>query len=340
MSESVDYLIVGGGLAGHILQIELEEKGFSTVVIDKSKSNVSSVIAAGIVNPIAGKFFTLTWRANEIFNDLATYYQNLENRFKARFFTPKKLKRIFATAGEQNIWLSKAHQEKYKNYCSFINSEIKGLKTNYGVLEIDKGGQLNIVEFLTNCKSHFNNIDERFDYESLDLNSNKYKHLNFKKVVFCEGYTLLNNKLFSYLPIVPTKGELIEIETDLAEEESIFLGPVFLQHVKDRRWRVGATYAPNETSLEKTDEKKMDLISKLDKIIDVPYKVVEQKVGIRPATIDRRPLLGVHKKYPNVFVFNGFGSKGVSLIPLLAKEFVDFAANNAPLHPEVNADRF
>ncbi len=340
MSESIDFLIVGGGLAGHNLQFQLQERGQKTLVIDASKENYSSVIAAGLVNPIAGKFFTLTWRANEIFNGLSAYYKELEVRFNTSFFTPKILTRVFATAGEQNIWLSKAHQAKYKGYCSFINDDLAGLKTQYGLLNINKGGRLEITAFLNACKQNMPHRDELFEYEYLNLDANSYKDITFKNIVFCEGYKVLENSLFSNLPFVATKGELIEIEADLPYKDRIFLGPVFMQHMHNNLWRIGATYNPNDTSLNPTDEKKSDLIEKLDKVINVPYKVLKHYAGVRPATVDRRPIMGVHSKFNNVYVFNGFGSKGVSLIPLHAMEFSDYLLNNTPLHSEVRLDRF
>ncbi len=340
MSESTDFLIVGGGLAGHILQIQLQAQGSSSIVIDNPKNNASSVVAAGLVNPVAGKFFTLTWRAEEIFETLSGFYRDVENRLNASFFTPKTLTRIFATAGEQNIWLSKAHQAKYKPYCSFENIEVEGLKSDYGILKIANGGELNVVAFLTACKEHYSIKNENFDFEKLDVESSSYNGTFFKHIVFCEGYEVVNNPYFNHLPFVPTKGELLEIKTSLPPTDSVFLGPVFMQPKGDNIWKVGATYAPQNTDKTPTEEKKSELLARLDKIINVPYEVVSHVAGIRPATEDRRPLIGRHPTYENMFVFNGFGSKGVSLIPLHAKEFIDFVLNNAPLHPEVNINRF
>jgi hypothetical protein len=39
-------------------------------------------------------------------------------------------------------------------------------------------------------------------------------------------------------------------------------------------------------------------------------------------------------------VFNGLGSKGVSLAPYFAEQFVDFLVNKKELDPEVNINRF
>ena len=340
MSESTDFLIVGGGIAGHILQIQLQAQGCSSLVLDVPQNNSSSVVAAGLVNPVAGKFFTLTWRAEEIFENLASFYTTVENRLNSSFFTPKVLTRIFATAGEQNIWLSKAHQAKYKNYCTFENTEVPGLKSNYGILKIDRGGELDVSAFLQACKLHFNHHSHRFDLKDLDMKTNSYQDIKFKHIVFCEGYEVVKNPWFNNLPFVPTKGELLEIRAELPQTDTIYLGPVFLQPKGNKLWKIGATYAPHVLDNKPTSEKRMELQTRLDKIMDVPYEVIHHTAGIRPATEDRRPLIGRHAAHSNMYIFNGFGSKGVSLIPLLAKEFIDFVLNNAPLHPEVTIHRF
>ncbi len=339
MSQSVDFLIVGGGLAGHILQIELERAGCSTLVIDKKKDNISSVIAAGIVNPIAGKFFTVTWRANEIFSELRSYYQRLEEELGGSFFNALPLKRIFATAGEQNIWLSKAHQEKYKGFCSYEEHEIEGLNNNYGSLVINRGGQMAVTPFLSLCKAKYPNRDERFSHQELQLEDKKYQDINFGNIVFCEGAEVRHNNLFNSLPFTPMKGELLEIETGLEPQDAVLLGPVFMQHVADKIWRIGATYEPNKTSIVPTENKKQEIIEKLEKLLTLPYTITNHYAGVRPATVDRRPIIGKHAE-EEAYVFNGFGSKGISLIPIHAKEFVQFVLNDAPLHTEVVIDRF
>lgn len=340
MAHEVDYLIVGGGLAGHILQIELERAGRSTLVIDQPENNISSVIAAGMVNPIAGKFMNTTWRAKEIFADLVPYYQQLERELETPFFNAKLLKRVFAQAGEQNTWLSKAHKEKYKPFCSYGMQEISGLRSPFGVLQIRKGGQMNVSDFLQACKRHYPNRSEHFDPSQLNVADRIYKDVEFGNVVFAEGIHALQNPLFPDVQLVPMKGELIDIETDLEPFEDVVLGPVFLFHVEGRTWRVGATYEPRVLNTDPTETKLEELTSKLEKILELPYTIKRHYAGVRPASVDRRPIIGRHPDHHHVFMFNGFGSKGISLIPIHAKEFVAFVTKDVPLHPEVAIERF
>ncbi|MBP6403894.1 MAG: FAD-binding oxidoreductase, partial [Bacteroidia bacterium] len=82
------------------------------------------------------------------------------------------------------------------------------------------------------------------------------------------------------------------------------------------------------------------LTEQLDEILKVPYRVISQKAGVRPTVKDRRPLLGLHPQHPGVYVFNGLGTKGVSLGPFFASHFVNYLEDETDLSEEVNVQRF
>ena len=69
------------------------------------------------------------------------------------------------------------------------------------------------------------------------------------------------------------------------------------------------------------------------------FEEIEKLVGVRPATQDRRPLVGMHPTM-HVGIFNGFGSKGASLIPYFANEFVSELQGKKMVHPDASIRRF
>ena len=200
MVESVDFLIVGGGISGRLLQLELSNRNESTLVIDLPENNRSTKVAAGLANPLVGKFFTIGWRAPEIFADLRSYYAEIETRLDASFFRPCSFKRIISSASEQNIWLSKAHKQKYNGFCSFSNEQIDGIHVNFGLLTVEQGGELHTPSFLQAC-NQLPTVDEQFDFENLDLNANTYRSISFKKIIFCEGYLQMENQISFQIPV-------------------------------------------------------------------------------------------------------------------------------------------
>jgi glycine/D-amino acid oxidase-like deaminating enzyme len=82
------------------------------------------------------------------------------------------------------------------------------------------------------------------------------------------------------------------------------------------------------------------LLTKYKKLMKPDCEVIEHLAGVRPATKDRRPFLGLHPKFSQLAIFNGMGSKGVSLAPYFAKEMADFLLSEKELNPEVNINRY
>jgi hypothetical protein len=58
-------------------------------------------------------------------------------------------------------------------------------------------------------------------------------------------------------------------------------------------------------------------------LLNTGYTLTGAQAGIRPSVRDRRPLIGIHPEFPNVSIFNGLGTKGVTLAPFFAKELVE-----------------
>jgi glycine/D-amino acid oxidase-like deaminating enzyme len=82
------------------------------------------------------------------------------------------------------------------------------------------------------------------------------------------------------------------------------------------------------------------LKSKLNSLINCNYNIISHLAGVRPSSIDRRPIIGAHPEYKNLFVFNGLGTKGVMLAPYFSENFVNFYLKNEPLMDDVNVKRF
>ena len=64
------------------------------------------------------------------------------------------------------------------------------------------------------------------------------------------------------------------------------------------------------------------------------------QAGVRPGSADRRPFIGTHPKNDNYHIFNGLGSKGYMLAPLLSLEFAQHLIEGTELHAEVQLSRY
>ena len=60
-----------------------------------------------------------------------------------------------------------------------------------------------------------------------------------------------------------------------------------------------------------------------------------QQAAIRPSTKTRRPFVGAHAAYKNVFILNGLGTKGASIAPFAAQSLLDFIELSIPIDIEM-----
>ena len=68
---------------------------------------------------------------------------------------------------------------------------------------------------------------------------------------------------------------------------------------------------------------KKELLEKLETFLKCDFKIVDHVAGIRPTVVDRRPLVGRHPEHQNMYVLNGFGSRGVLIGPYASNQLFD-----------------
>ncbi|GAA4389693.1 FAD-dependent oxidoreductase [Hymenobacter koreensis] len=346
-----DYLIIGHGLAGATLAWELRRRGRTVLVLDTVQPDSASRVAAGLINPVAGKRFALSWRIDELLPAARAFYQTLEAEFGSTFFHELPILKLFSSVREQNDVLARSADNRWGNYVADPAQPlpaVPGLKQPFGGLELRHGGWVD-TEALLNAltadglqKGWLRS--ETFAPELLVAEAAGASYAGWvraRRVVFCEGAAAVRNPWFSWLPITPNQGEVLDVEapalpTDYVLNRGAYVVPVGA----GGRVRVGATYRWPPFALEPTPEARQELAERLRELTDVPFQVTGQRVGVRPAVRDRKPLLGVHPQLPTLAVFNGLGSKGVLLAPRMAQLLADVLENGQELWPEVNILRY
>ncbi|MCW3126932.1 MAG: dependent oxidoreductase, partial [Bacteroidetes bacterium] len=81
---------------------------------------------------------------------------------------------------------------------------------------------------------------------------------------------------------------------------------------------------------------KNEIIESLYKTLHVPFEVVYHGAGVRPSTKYRRPFIGFHPDQAHIGIFNGMGTKGMSLAPYWAEHFAEHIVNGSALSEEVD----
>ena len=344
-----DYLLVGHGLAGSILAHTLATAGNKILVIDQPKANAASQVAAGLMNPLAGKRFAKSWLADTLVPFATQFYRELEQISGSDFFYQKPILKLFSSAEEQNNWMGKSADTHYGDFIKEVFTSLPpsgDVNQEQGGIVIDKGGYLDVplfLECLREIRSGQQEIrSETFKFEELQIQDSgvQYKDIWARQIIFCDGYQGAKNLFFRWLPFSLNKGEILDIESDFLANEYIYNKAVYVLGLGENKWRVGATYNWRQVDEQISPEGRSELELKLKNLIKKPFSVINQKAGIRPAVRDRRPLIGTHPAYPNVNIFNGMGSKGVMMAPYLAHHFGRVLRGEEELIPEINILRY
>lgn len=344
-----DFILVGHGLAGSILGHTLSEKGYKIMILDLPKVNSASQVAAGLMNPLAGKRFAKSWLADTLLPFATSFYQQLEIESGQRLFYQKPILKLFSSIEEQNTWMGKSAGQPYSEFIKAVHTSLPEsgeIHQEQGGIEIDKGGYVDVPLLLATLRQYREKRGEmqsaHFDQQQLRILEDgvSYQQMKAQTIVFCEGFQGAANPYFSWLPFSLNKGELLDVEVALEGQQYIYNKGVYVVGLSPDRWRVGATYNWRHVSETITPEGREELEKKLQALLKKPYRVLAQRAGIRPAVRDRRPLIGRHPAYGQLSIFNGMGSKGVMMAPYLAYHFEQHLAGKQELLPEVNILRY
>jgi glycine oxidase len=347
IENQVDYIIVGQGLAGSSLAMRLLERGKRIIVFDDPQMNRSSRVAAGLFNPITGMGIVKTWLAEELFASLTDFYCQCENLFSQKFFYPQMLYRPFYTAEEQNNWMAKSGENSVNRFIdqiftqSHFGSEVHD---EFGGILLKACGYLDVPCFLDAIKdfliakesyhhSYFNTEEVKHTMDGVS-----YQDIYAEKIIFCVG--VHDSPFFNWLGVRPLKGETLTIRSQkdfsFIYNRGVYVVPTLGKSV----YKTGATYELKDLTEAITAMGRAELEEKLRGLLKNPYEVIGQEWGIRPTTIDRRPMLGSHPELKNLVVFNGLGTKGVSLAPYFSSHLADWLIGKNEILREVNIARF
>lgn len=322
--------------------------GKRIIVFDQPQQNRSSSIAAGLFNPITGKLMTRTWLADNIFPELHNFYQYAEETLGQRFFYPQSLYRPFLTIEEQNEWMGKSSAPFMHSYVDNVFSDsVFGAQVHdpLGGVLLKQCGYLDVKKLMNLVREKLEKnqsyVEDRFNDELLEIKDNcvSYSGIEADKIIFCCGTAQLRSSRFGNVPIRPLKGETLTVALE-EPPELIFNRGVYIVPISKSSYRVGATYETKNLSEGITEEGRMEIEQKLIELIKIRYSILEQDWGFRPTTPDRKPILGYYPKSKNVVIFNGLGTKGVSLAPYFSARLAEWLLGNGEIQPEVNIKRF
>jgi glycine oxidase len=344
-----DFIIVGQGLAAHVLMHTFHRHGISFLTVGNGSLSSCSRVAAGIWNPVVFKRMTKSWLADALIPSLEAFYTDCELRMHQKLITRRPIIKPFAEEQEKRLWTLKAGLELR----SYLDDELHekalpglehcNITNGYG--RVKQSGNLDVAGFIDVSSQYFKDhiLHETMDYEQLRVSPGKvaYRSQEARSIIFCEGHLVSHNPFFSWIPLKPAKGEVLTVSIPgLGLKNAIFNKNGFLMDTAQGVYKTGATYEWQDLKEQVTQQGLKELVSKLEQMTACAYAIEKQEAGIRPSSLDRRPLIGRHPVHTNLFVFNGLGTKGVMLAPFFANNFVNFYLQKETMHPEADLSRF
>jgi glycine/D-amino acid oxidase-like deaminating enzyme len=346
-----DYLLLGHGIAGATLAWELRRRGRTVLVLDANQPDSASNVAAGLMNPVAGKRFALAWRADELLTAASALYQEMEQHFGKQFFYELPIWKLFSSVAEQNTMLARSADHPWQDFVENAGAPLPptlGVRDEFGGLRIRRGGYVQLRELLAALTAeqlaNGGLQHETFNWQQLvtDPTGITYaRSIRARHFVCCEGAAAIENPYFNWLPLTPNQGEVLDVECQGLTEAQVLNKGAYVVPLGNGQFRVGATYRWPPFAAGTTPAARVELSERLAATTSLPFEVRAQRAGVRPAVRDRKPLLGRHPEVPVLSIFNGFGSKGVMLAPRLAALLADHLENTGTeLWPEVNIKRY
>lgn len=344
-----DYIIVGQGIAGTMLDFFLRQHGCTVGVIDDAYPRAASQVAAGLINPVTGRRYVKSWRIDELLPVARQTYRALEEQLGVSIYQELNVIRSLFNHREENDWLARTGEPGYEPYMLEETDlgpygELTEPVFSYG--EVRQCAQVDLAGLTRAYRARLAD-EERlkeaaFNYEQLEVVGEEitYQDWRANAVIFCEGAKGIHNPFFNYLPYRGAKGEVLIVHIPGAGFEKAFKHRVFIIPMGAERYWIGATYDWKYADDSPTEAGRSFLEEHLQDILKTPFKVLKHQAAIRPTVKDRRPFLGRHPHYTNLVLFNGLGTKGTSLAPFWARHLVEYLLDDQPLDPAVDIGRF
>jgi glycine oxidase len=333
--------IIGQGIAGSVLAFLMHQSGLRVRVYDDEHKSSASKVAAGMWNPVSFKRMSQSWIADDLLPVADSIYRNMEATLGAQFYHPMELVKVFPDTKFANMWDEHSMSAEVGHYLTSQQDEVVKAQfhqpNGHGV--VSNAGWLDIPTLLTKCKEYFVQHDM---YEQCSIDQSFIDELLAKDkqalIIFATGPA--STALFSdKVRIILNKGEVLTVRIkDLPMTRIANFGK-FLIPMGNDLFRLGATYEWKPAPLDITDKSRDVIMNQLANHYKGQVEIVNQLAGYRPTTKDRRPMIGKHPQNDSLVFFNGFGSKGVMLIPYFAQHVIEYLEGKTSLLREVDVMR-
>lgn len=309
-------------------------------------------VAAGIINPVTGRWITKSWNIDRLLPEAIRTYRAIEAQFGIQVYHPQAVRRYCQNNAGVKLSGRRIRNPRYANVLGEYSPPGAGpeaIVDAHGSFEILQGGYVDLPKLIQTLHKHFNKqgnlTDDGFEHAQLKHGQGGWEYQEFEAthVIFCEGTGITENPWFRDLPLTPAKGETLILHSEtLKLPPCIYHSSKWLLPYGAQRFRIGATYDDTDLDPSPTEAGKNELLSDAHDMLNGDHllEVEAHLSGLRPSTRDARPFLGEHSTERGLYVLNGLGSKGASVGPEMSRQLLGHIFDDEALDPETNITRF
>lgn len=347
---NVDFLIIGQGLAGSTLAVELLKRRRSILVVDRQDGTGSTRIAAGLITPLTGKGMNPAWRQQYYLPKALEFYHALEQESGRKLYHPTPVVRVFASERERKKWRNK--QDQLEQWAHEVPRVDGPFQHDFGGIEMQDGAWLDTLAFLHVVQDKLIDADSwreaAFSEQDVSFVDGKVKwqDVTADKLILCQGAYGLRGVdgyqgWFSHVHHRSAKGEILNVWIDGLDDARRYHCNGWLAPREGGMWKAGANYDWKHLDAIPSEEGKAEVLEKLNTWVklgenmDVPMEVIGHEAGIRPIVRNSMPVVGFHPEMAEVGFFNGLGSKGSLMAPAVAEHFAAHLSGECDLDEEL-----
>jgi glycine/D-amino acid oxidase-like deaminating enzyme len=344
----MNVLVIGQGIAGTCLAIELQRRGVNVMVVDKPLGETASRVAAGLVNPLTGRAFRPGWRQTECLEFLAKFYPETEQRLGGDWWQPCPIFRELETDDQLEIWHERQLDEISSPYAGPLFPWPDGWN-GHGKAAYTRGSAvLHVEEFVNAYRTYWTSLGifEEASVEPSELEMQDdcvvWRGKSFTHVVWCTGWEVGSHPAMAPLKGRPSKGTILDLKLPELEWKAGILHFGHWLVYRHEYWRFGATYGwswddPEIPEAPAIQELMVDIVRRYQGS-DLGF--IRARAAIRPIIRRSQPVAGAIPGLPMQYVFSGLGSKGVTTAPWTASVLASHLVEGAPIPDDLSPQSF
>lgn len=342
-----EVLIVGQGLAGTWLSWYLYKAGISFKIIDQPNPAGASMRAAGLINPVTGRRLVTTWMIDELMPFASGAYDEIGKFLNEHFISKTSVVDFFPT-----VQMLQAFQKRFEEDPAYLllgddrEKYSEWFKYDLGWGAVQPCLLVNVEKLLTAWRIWLKK-NNRLSEEVFTISELKetregitYSGDHFRYVIFCDGRSSAQNSYFDKLPFALNKGEGMLVEINGLPPAQVFKKGMNLVPYSENVFWLGSSYEWTFDDDQPSETFRKNAENWLNYNLKLPVKILEHFAAIRPATLERRPFVGLHPMHAQVGMLNGLGTKGCSLAPFFARQLVDKLTGRGEINPLADLSRF